>query len=128
MKPADPAIRAEALELRKLGWSLERIALSLDISPQIVGRWSKQENLPSRPNAAPKSTICPGCGKRKSLSAKTCMPCRPRSQTPQERQQARLTRYSDAALLECLPIPAPSFPEYLCSPPRTHCHPAEMEP
>jgi hypothetical protein len=47
-KAHSPAIRIEALELRRAGWTLQAIAASLDLCPQVIGQWAKRAGIPSR--------------------------------------------------------------------------------
>ena len=44
-KPAPEAVRTEAVNLRRQGWSCEKVAMALGVTPQVVGRWSKQANI-----------------------------------------------------------------------------------
>lgn len=93
MKPADPAIRAEALELRKVTGTHSYI---LSGNPA-YGR------------------VC-GCGAQKSLNAAMCAQCR--LDLKRGKPVTSAITY-DLGLLEVWPMPV-AFPPVLAQPPRVH--------
>lgn len=89
-KPALPEIRAEALELRRAGWTILDTAAAVGVSAQCVGRWSKiakiardsvrKERVRIDASHALYGPTCPECGNEKSLAAAMCKPCRQNQQ------------------------------------------------
>lgn len=67
------------------------------------------------------STICPECGERKDCRARTCLACRPHPQTPDEKREAMLNRFTGLALCELWAFPLP-FPPGVLPHRRPHVH------
>jgi len=116
---AAPAhIRAEALELRRQGWTYLAIAAALDVCPQVVGRWTKVAGVTKpkteRPTYRRLKRDDPGygpvceCGGKKSVGSLMCQQCRLDALKPAGNYTAELA--------ECWPIHALPMPPFLWEP------------
>lgn len=124
MKAADPAVKTEALEMRRAGWTIMDTAAAVGVSPQCVGRWSKKAGITAKvPERRRKKHIdrthpaygfrCPHCHQPKSVGALMCIDCRQAS-----RRDEHIIPYCVAALADAWPMPI-AYPPIVPGVPRT---------